>query len=369
MQVLRFLWSCMLMSVSSVLWADEIYQKIHTLSEINETDTYIICDENGENAMFKGSGSFRGATSYGQNALQGNLLIVDPDTQNGGKIPDEYHFVKVGNDIYRIWLADGSGCLHYDNSNNYLRIKEHDSSDRSKWVFKQVDYGVGIDCKSRKNIHISYYGSKFGVYEDNSTGHPHAILYKKIATQSKRIIISEARYSSFVSPPKINIAASDDLNTYVVNSANSNQAQLKQIGDIPKNTPVILQGEPGDYLLHYTNQTISDISDNLLQKSNGKITGDGQTIYSLARIDGQIGFYIVAENVKIPEGKVYLKIMSPSNAKFLSLSELDETGIATRILSPQSEKGNVFYDLQGVMVKNSQRGIFIRNGRKYSKNR
>ena len=124
-----------------------------------------------------------------------------------------------------------------------------------------------------------------------------------------------------------------------------------------------------DYHIHYTNQTISEISDNLLQKSNGKITGDGQTIYSLARIDGQIGFYIVAEDVRIPEGKVYLKIMSPSNAKFLSFSEQDETGIATRILSPQSEKANVFYDLQGVMVKNPQRGIFIRNGRKYNMNR
>ena len=85
-----------------------------------------------------------------------------------------------------------------------------------------------------------------------------------------------------------------------------NYVKLTKVTAAPAKTAVIIEAEPGTYKIP-TLESAADLSDNDLLYSDGSITGDG-TIYVLANKNSKVGFYKLANGVKVPAGKGYLKV-------------------------------------------------------------
>ena len=366
MKIFRLLWVCALLCCSSAVCADEVYQKITSFSEINETDTYIICDESSVQAIRMTNGNFLGSMTIRKDDLQGDLIVINPDK---GAIPDEFRLVFVeGNTYYIQYLVSGE-CLYYDGRSNYLRSKELSTNDKnSQWTFKTTTKGVSVDCANRNNYFISPYGSKFGVYTQNN-GHTKTCLYRKVATKAKKVVVGETGYVSFVAPIKINISVPSCLNAYVVSQVSAEEVILTGINVITKNTPAILHGAPGIYFMEYTNQEMDVVNANLLKVSDGSVAGNRQTIYSLANIDGVVAFYLVGQDVVIPAGKVYLQIEQEplSLSRCLTMSLDEQRGITTDIdrVCYQEDEGWFTIDGRKLSGQPSTKGLYIRNGKKY----
>lgn len=355
MKIFRLLWVCAVLFCSSAMCADEVFQKVSSVDELNETDTYVICDENSSYAIRKTNGSFLGLMNIRKDDQRGNFLIIDPDRSS---VPDEFQLVYVKGNVYCIRYAVSGEYLYYDGSSNYLRSKVMSTSEKNcQWTFNTTVKGVCVDCANRKNYFISPYGTKFGVYTQKND-HVKTCVYKKVASKAKQVVVGEAGYVSFVSPAQTHVALPDGLKAYVVSQASAEEVLLTTLSVIPKNTAVILHGTPGTYYLNYA-QNASTAEGNLLKVSDGTVKGDRHTIYSLANIGGVVAFYLVGQDVVIPAGKVYLQInhQQASQARCLTMRMHEQLGVATG----EDER---------LEMKDARRalrweGLLFRNGRKY----
>lgn len=177
---------------------------------------------------------------------------------------------------------------------------------------------------------------------------------------------------------------------------NGKTLKLTEItGDLPSNTPVVIEHIGGDYKNGCAFLQIIEDVDPILVDNNLEgtladtyITPEAnETAYVLANKDDKVGFYKAEINVNtdtsndltegegdnatttpVPESflnngfKAYLPVTNAADARFLvfSFGDGEETGIT------ETENGNVeteVYDLSGRRVQNAKKGIFVINGK------
>ena len=174
------------------------------------------------------------------------------------------------------------------------------------------------------------------------------------------VTVTSAGWATFAPARNVSFDAAV-MSAYVVTDATTTSATLQEVTSVPANTPVLVCAAPKTYALTVVDAATAPTT-NLLKVSDGNVAGDGSTIYSLAQIDGKVGFYRVDASVTIPAGKCYLNIQGTPNARaFLTLGGNTETGITT--VAADAADGNI-YDLTGRRVSGVARGLYIVNGKK-----
>ena len=133
---------------------------------------------------------------------------------------------------------------------------------------------------------------------------------------------------------------------------------LTEIENVPKNTPVILNGT-------YFNKIAAELPPlniaNDLKGTDVDTEADG-TQYILAKKNDNVGFYKATSGTIIAAGKAYYQ--SPSNVKAFYF---DFAGDATGIAEIENGKLKVessIFNLAGQRVNKMQKGINIVNGKK-----
>ena len=173
--------------------------------------------------------------------------------------------------------------------------------------------------------------------------------------------IGDEKWASFV--PAKSVTVPEGVKAYAVALDESKKSvTLEEVSEITTGTPVIVNAEEaGDYIFMVADDASFSAS-NDLTVSDGSVAGDGSSIYVLANGSHDVGFYLLAEGVKIPAGKAYLEVPSGSAREFIGF------GDATAIKSVETVKANgAVYNLAGQQVKNAQKGIFIIDGKKVIK--
>lgn len=101
--------------------------------------------------------------------------------------------------------------------------------------------------------------------------------------------------------------------------------------------------------------------------SDGTITStDKKNVYGLATVDGQDGFWLAKEGMKIPAKCGYLEV-APAAAHAIFYSLGDITGNTTGIADVKAETVKAdaqMYNLAGQKVGKGYKGIVIKNGKK-----
>jgi hypothetical protein len=137
-------------------------------------------------------------------------------------------------------------------------------------------------------------------------------------------------------------------------------------GVVPAGVAVLLKGTADtDYALTKADGWQNVTSD--LKMSDGTITSTTEkTVYGLATVNDQDGFYKAPEGKTIPAKCAYLEVAKSANpAKCFSLG--DHSGSTTGITSVKNEAaGNnaPMYNLAGQLVDKDYKGIVIKNGKK-----
>ena len=174
------------------------------------------------------------------------------------------------------------------------------------------------------------------------------------------LIIGEAGWATFGSLDKsANLNAA--TNVYAAKYENGSvKLTAVESKSVPAGVGVLVKGQ-GKISLAFDVDASAVESD--LKVSDGTVTGDGSTIYVLAKEDAHgVGFYKLAEGTKVPAGKAYLVVPAGSAREFIGF------GDATAIKSVETVKANgAVYNLAGQEVKSAQKGVFIINGKKVIK--
>lgn len=182
------------------------------------------------------------------------------------------------------------------------------------------------------------------------------------------VTISPSGYSTYAAYYPVDYSKLDDLKAYTVklNAEKTGIVMNEVEGVVPAGVAVLLKGKADtDYALTKAEGWQNVTSD--LKMSDGTITStDKTTVYGLATVDGQDGFYKASKGKTIPVKCAYLEVEnSASPAKCFSLG--DHSGSTTGITSVKNEAaGNnaPMYNLAGQLVDKGYKGIVIKNGKK-----
>ena len=236
--------------------------------------------------------------------------------------------------------------------NNNTKVLDN-SSNVGVWIPFTVDLSSETDVYVR----LYYSGAQAAVDDIVLT-----VNAAPVGTELS-VNISSVGYATFT--PEYNVSLPNGLKAYKVTGATSTSVTMEELGtNIPRNTPVVLNGSPDTYYLPIV-ENADAVSGNLLKVSNGSVTGDASTIYVLANKSNGVGFYRMASGQKIPKGKAYL-VISNGIKEFYGFDDDEETGIKT-IDNGQLTMDNEIYNLAGQRLSKMQKGINIVNGKKILK--
>ena len=185
-------------------------------------------------------------------------------------------------------------------------------------------------------------------------------------TLAETVTIGSAGYTTYVA--KHNISFPDGLTAYISTSKTSETLTLTEKESVPQGTPIILEGSAGTYALPTITTSPEDVFGNLLQASDGSVTGNGSTIFALgvgktgANV-GKVGFYLVGSGVQVPAGKAYL-VVGGAAKEFLTFDFEDDADGINSLTPALSEGEGTIYNLAGQRISKMQKGINIVNGKK-----
>ena len=239
--------------------------------------------------------------------------------------------------------------------------------EKSATVSQKDDNGTMVDITpysiafnlARTAGPITYYfdNFKFEVLDDDLAGLANAPAVLRAAYPSDpAFTVGEAGYLTF--SYGYPVVFSDDVEAYAAVYNPAGYVELTQLAGAAANTAVVLKADAGNYTATVKSVAAPDAND--LQVSDGNIAGDG-TIYVLANKNSTVGFYKLADGVKVPVGKAYLQITKSAAPDFLGFDG------GTTSISELNVKGQVngeVFNLAGQRVAQPAKGLYIVNGKK-----
>lgn len=195
-----------------------------------------------------------------------------------------------------------------------------------------------------------------------------SVKIEALDVPQETVTISHSGYSTYAAYYPVDYSKLDDLKAYTVklNAEKTGIVMNEVVGVVPAGVAVLLKGKADtDYALTKADGWQNVTSD--LKMSDGTITStDKTTVYGLATVNGQDGFYKASNGKTIPAKCAYLEVANSANpAKCFSLG--DHSGSTTGITSVKNEAaGNnaPMYNLAGQLVDKGYKGIVIKNGKK-----
>ena len=181
------------------------------------------------------------------------------------------------------------------------------------------------------------------------------------------LTFSSAGYLTWVATADIDFSQTEGVTAYQITEATSKKITMVEVDKVPEGAAVMLKGSDTKTLKR-TTEEVADLSDNKMKAcTDGSVTGNGNgvtntDVYVLGNGKSGLGFYMLKGTLQA--GKGYLQVSEGTgNAKPNFISFEETTGVKTVVINKDSD-GEV-YSLQGIRVAHPQKGIYVKNGKKY----
>ncbi len=181
------------------------------------------------------------------------------------------------------------------------------------------------------------------------------------------LTFSSAGYLTWVATADIDFSLTADVTAYQITEATSQKITMEEVDKVPAGAAVMLKGS-GTVELKRTTGVAALSNNKMLACTDDLVTGNGVNgvtntdVYVLGSGKSGLGFYMLKGTLQA--GKGYLQVSEGTgNAKPNFISFEETTGVKTVVINKDSD-GEV-YSLQGIRVAHPQKGIYVKNGKKY----
>ncbi len=182
-----------------------------------------------------------------------------------------------------------------------------------------------------------------------------------------KLTFSSAGYLTWVATADIDFSQTEGVTAYQITEATSKKITMVEVDKVPAGAAVMLKGS-GTVVLKRTTGVAALSNNKMLACTDGSVTGNGVNgvtntdVYVLGSGKSGLGFYMLKGTLQA--GKGYLQVSEGTgNAKPNFISFEETTGVKTVVINKDSD-GEV-YNLQGIRVAHPQKGIYVKNGKKY----
>ena len=334
-------------------------------------------------ATFAGNDNYKGGTAtYTIIVTDPNKKVFDfeQNTEDYGSGVSTTSNGSVYVEEDKTWTNDGikiktSGKYRWWDSSGSYTLRFYTNSPQSKMTISaptgKVITGIAITGGQQFSSDVGAYNSSKGTWAGQATSvvltyaaASGSVNVKKVTVYvgDPTVTVGSALYTTYTTLIPVSFAG---VTAYTVSSISGSSISLTEVTEAPANTPLIIKAAAADtYTLTYKSGAAS-VGTNLLEASDGTVEGDESTIYALGEKSDVVGFYLVADGVKVPAGKAYLEIAGGSVKEFLTF-DFDEgaTGINGLTPNPSPVSEGSIYNLAGQKMNRLQRGINIVNGKK-----
>ena len=326
--------------------SDIVYTKVTSTDDITDGQYLIVYEE--------GSVAFNGGLATLD--AEGNTIgvVLNNGTIEGSEETEAAEFT-INVTEGSLKSASGKYIGVTSNSNG---LKQSEASDvyKNSFAIGDDDYAIISAVFEGSTMKLLFNTSgRFRYYKETNQTNKAIQLYKKV----EKVVIGSAGYATYVTKKAISI--NENINAYAVLAINEKSVALGKLTEVPAKTPIIVEGTAGEYPCTVIEEA-EDPAINLLQVSDGTVTGDG-AIYALANKDQGVGFYPVGNGIVVPAGKAYLNTSSAKNQVkgFLALGGLAD---AINNIALETANGTIF-NIAGQKVQNiTKGGLYIVNGKK-----
>ena len=179
------------------------------------------------------------------------------------------------------------------------------------------------------------------------------------------LTFSSAGYLTWVATADIDFSQTEGVTAYQITEATPKKITMVEVDKVPAGAAVMLKGSDTKTLKR-TTEEVADLSDNKMKAcTDGSVTGNGNgvtntDVYVLGNGKSGLGFYMLKGTLQA--GKGYLKVSEEGNAKDFIGFEVT-TGVKT--IEIKHDDDAAIYNLQGIRVAHPQKGIYVKNGKKY----
>lgn len=329
-------------------------------------------------------------TNYSSKTYDWNnwLAVVTTDADRGATGYSEYVVLRADNYAWQGALNTGGESSHdwYTSlTSNFNRTTFKDDMDGADVVLTVSRVGATVNLHADiTTISGSTYFEDFvlncgdgtqdiRVFLTTENGHM-TNLRASDELCAVTATISSYGYASFSSTYALDFTNVTGVTPYIVTGSNDTSVTLQEVtGDMVANTGLVLKGALGTYGIPVaaSSNTWYDVNStpkNYLFAIDGSYTqlgkADNGTNYVLSVQDGKVVFAPIGDTkAPVSAGQAALWIPGSSSSRALRITfDNENTGISS--INVNDNLNNEVYDLQGRRVLNTQKGLYIVNGKK-----
>jgi len=335
---------------------DVVYKKVTSTDDITDGQ-YLIVYEEGSVAFNGGLATLDAAGNTIEVVLNDGTIKCSEETEAAEfTINVSEGSLKSASGKYIGVSSNSNGLSTSEESNVYTNTFAIDNYGNAKIsaVFEGSTMTLRFNTGSNQD--------RFRYYKNS--GQQPIQLYKKVVEEetTPSVTIGDSKWATYVAED--NVTFPSGVSAYTVETINTDHVTLGVVSAVKEGTPILVYSEtPGTYTLEVVEEGVCDETfNNKLKVSDGTVPG-GANIYALANKDNVVGFYPVASNVTIPDGKAYL---DTSSAKHHVKGFLALGGVADAINNIAVENANgTIFNIAGQKVQNiTKGGLYIVNGKK-----
>ncbi len=183
------------------------------------------------------------------------------------------------------------------------------------------------------------------------------------------LTFSSAGYLTWVATADIDFTQTTGVTAYKITESTPKKITMVEVDKVAKGEAVMLKGS-GTVQLTRTTGAEAFTDNKMLACSDGKVTGNGvdgvtnTDVYVLGNGKNGLGFYMLKGTLQA--GKGYLRVTEEAgNAKQSFIGFEVVTGLNAVEIKDADDAA--IYNLQGIRVARPQKGIYVKNGKKYVK--
>lgn len=180
---------------------------------------------------------------------------------------------------------------------------------------------------------------------------------------------SSAGYLTWVATADIDFTQTTGVTAYKITEATPKKITMVEVDKVKTGEAVMLKGS-GTVKLTRTTGAEAFTDNKMLACTDGSVTGNGvggvtnTDVYVLGNGKNGLGFYMLKGTLQA--GKGYLRVTEEAgNAKQSFIGFEVVTGV--NAVEAKDADDAAIYNLQGIRVAHPQKGIYVKNGKKYVK--
>lgn len=206
---------------------------------------------------------------------------------------------------------------------------------------------------------ITFDESSFSMYSGDDLENKHTFTCTPInitvgAAAAETVTVTLTKeYNTYVPAKDLDFSDVEGITAYYVTAVTATEATITKATTVAAGEGIIISGTPGDYVVPVATAEVAKNDANLLKTSG--IAANDYILYN--------GKFVLCSDGELADGKAYLPASAfTAGAKIINIVFGGESTGINEV--QKSEADGAIYNLSGMRVSKTQKGVYIMNGRK-----